>query len=302
MQAECRFATMGSLAHLVVVGSQPCEHLAWARARLEQLEAAWTRFDDHSEVSQLNSAAGHPLVVSADTFRLVSTAVAAWERTRGSFDPTLVHALVSHGYDRTFTSIDHPEPAHGPVPLGFAAGIELVAGVNAVTLPIGTGLDPGGIGKGLAADIVVEELLARGADGAMVNLGGDIRADGTAPDGADGWTIGVDDPFDSKHELLRITVPAGAVATSSRLKRQWATTVGTSLHHLLDARTGEPIDNDIAAVTVVAGAAWWAEALSKAVFTAGISDGFDQLTNASAVIVDLDGNRYATADLESVLR
>lgn len=54
-------------------------------------------------------------------------------------------------------------------------------------------------------------------------------------------------------------------------------------------------------VTVIAGEGWWAEALTKALLITGI-DGLDQLTNASALIIDLDGNRYMTPDLTPALR
>src|SRR4029078_51858 len=60
-----------------------------------------------------------------------------------------------------------------------AAGSAVVR--EAVRLPAGTGFDPGGIGKGLAADIVVDEIRADGADGVCVNPGGDVRVDGPSP-------------------------------------------------------------------------------------------------------------------------
>lgn len=302
MQAESTFDAMGSTVHLLVVGPNAASDLDWARTRLDELETRWTRFSPDSELSGLNANAGYPTMVSTDTYRLVDTAIAAWEQTNGRYNPTLHHAIVSLGYDRTFAAIDHPVRGAAPAPAGAVAAIDLNPGLHAITLPTGTSLDPGGIGKGLAADIVAEELLARGAEGAMVNLGGDIRVIGTPPAGATAWTISVDDPFDPDKELLRIDIPAGAVATSSRLKRQWTNAAGERIHHILDPRTGEPVDNDIAAVTVIAGEAWWAEALTKATFTTGIDGGLDQLTNASAVIVDLDGNRHATPDLEGALR
>ena len=302
MQAEATFDAMGSTAHLLVVGPEASVDLEWAWMRLTQLEARWTRFSPDSELSRLNESAGHPAIVSGDTYRLIEHAVTAWEQTKGRYDPTLLHSLTALGYDRTFTNIDHPAPATGTLRGGAVGAIDLNPELNAVTLPSGTGIDPGGIGKGLAADILVEELLARGATGAMVNLGGDIRAAGTPPDHSTGWTISVADPFDPDRELLRLEIPGGAVATSSRLQRQWTNTNGDTLHHILDPDTGQPVDNDIAAVTVVAGEAWWAEALTKAVFAADGTDGLDQLTNASGVIVDLDGNRHATPDLEAALR
>ena len=83
-------------------------------------------------------------------------------------------------------------------------------------LPRGTGFDPGGIGKGLAADIVVDELRAAGAEGVCVNLGGDVRVEGAGPTG-DGWTIAVDYP-ERARPIARIGIARGAVATSTTLQ------------------------------------------------------------------------------------
>ena len=59
-------------------------------------------------------------------------------------------------------------------------------------MPEGIGLDPGGIGKGLAADLAVRELRAAGTGGVLVALGGDIACAGRAPDPA-GWLVDIED-------------------------------------------------------------------------------------------------------------
>ncbi len=138
-----------------------------------------------------------PVVVSSETFELISKAVFGWRATRGRFDPTVLEAVVSNGYDRSFELIGDGG-RHGPSPSAASPGcrrIDLNREHLAVKLPRGVMIDPGGIGKGLACDIVVRELLTAGAEGAMVNLGGDVRAAGRPPEG-DGWTILVEDPFD----------------------------------------------------------------------------------------------------------
>ena len=190
-------------------------------------------------------------------------------------------------------------------------GIVIDDVVGAVTLPPGVRLDPGGIGKGLAADLVAEELMARGAAGAMVNLGGDLRAVGRPPEG-EVWVVGVDDPQDPGHERARVVLVQGAVCTSSRAKRAWATTDGRRVHHLVDPARGTPIESEVVAVTVLAGQAWWAEAMAKVLFAAGPAAGpdadsethsdahsgahSDGFPNASALFVMADGALVAVGD------
>ena len=297
---ETRFRAMGTGVHVVVIGGAP-EALSVAEQRIRDLERRWSRFLATSEINAINRNHGRPIIVSADTYELVTRAVDAWYLTGGRFDPTVGPALCAHGYDRDFAEVVHTistvaasaEPAPG------AAAIDLFPGVNAVTVPPGVTVDPGGIGKGLAADLTAQLVVDQGADGALVNVGGDLRAIGRAPS-PEGWAVTVDDPIRAGRELLRLAFPAGAVATSSRLLRRWRTSTGEA-HHLIDPVTGRPAQTDVVAVTVVTEAAWWAEALTKALFLAGPSD-LAKIADLHAVIVTADGTRHVTGDLEATLR
>jgi thiamine biosynthesis lipoprotein len=147
-------------------------------------------------------------------------------------------------------------------------------------------IDPGGIGKGLAADLVVDLLLAEGAIGALVGVGGDLRAAGTAPDG-EGWIVAIEDPHDAGAVVGTIALEAGAVASSWRTKRTWTAPDGTPRHHLIDPTTGVPALSGLAGVTVVTGVGWRAEVLAKAAFLAGPVEGAALLTvnHASGLLV-----------------
>jgi thiamine biosynthesis lipoprotein len=203
---------------------------------------------------------------------VLSLALDAWRLTGGRFDPTVLGALEASGYDRSFAAIGHrrvgparPAPAPGP------REVVLDTAGSTVTLPPGVGIDLGGVGKGAAADLVVAELLAAGAAGACLNLGGDLRASGQAPD-PDGWVVAIEDPFRPPRELARVALDDGAVVTSSRLVRAWRRG-GWAFHHLIDPATGTPTRSGLAAVTVVAGCAWWAEVLATATMVAGPGQG-----------------------------
>lgn len=299
-----RRRAMGSDAHVIVVTDADADAarlLAGAWARVDDLERRWSRFLPDSEVSTLNRGAGAPVVVSADTVALVWCALAAWSLTRGRFDPTVGAALSALGYDRDFLDVTRGAPPGATADAGPApgpAGIEVDPASRTVTLPAGVSFDPGGIGKGLAADLVAEALVDAGALGALVNLGGDLRAAGAPPE-ADGWPISLPDPVRPRCELARFSLPHGAVASSSRLRRRWHTTAGP-VHHLIDPSTGRPATGKTVAVSVVAERAWRAEALAKALFLAG-PDGLDHL-DAHAIVVTADGRRHASPALEATLR
>jgi len=288
---------MGSDVHLVVVGGAPGLADA-ALDRLEELEARWSRFRDSSEVSELTRRAGGPVAVSDDTMLLVRRALQAWWLTGGAFDPTVLGDVVRAGYDRTFEDL---HPGQDEARSNLVGGCDgIIVSADTVTLPAGTGFDPGGIGKGLAGDILVAELRAGGADGALVSVGGDVRVAGAAPDGG-GWTVGVAHPWDGE-ELARLGLADGGVATSSVLRRQWERG-GEARHHVIDPRTGRPSGTPLVQATVVAATGWQAEVLAKAVLINGDAHPFDILggTGAEGLAVADDGTVLVSPGLAAFL-
>jgi thiamine biosynthesis lipoprotein len=275
--SDTTFSCMGSTARVLVLGG-PIDLPERARRRLEDLESRWSRFRPGSELCRLNAAVGAPVVVSPETFAVIALAVAAWRATGGHFDPTVLPALVAAGYDRDFDHLPAdaatgasraPESGSGPTPGGGAVELDRI--VSAIRLPPGVHLDLGGIGKGHAADLVAEELRAAGAAGVCVNLGGDLRAAGAAPDAA-GWRIDLDPTLTTSRGSTEprhsFRLGAGAVATSTRLRRRWSSN-GAPAHHLIDPATSGPAWTGLATVTVLADRTAWAEMLAKAAFVAG---------------------------------
>ncbi|MFF3877314.1 FAD:protein FMN transferase [Streptomyces sp. NPDC001978] len=261
---------MGSTGHLVVAGGPETDLVQAARSRLEGLESLWSRFRADSELCRLNASPGRWVELSPPTVAVVRQAVRAWEATDGLFDPTVLPALEAAGYTGSFEDLPREQlsaPRLDRVP--GCAGIDVRD--DRVRLPPGVRLELGGIGKGYAADLVAQELLAAGATGACVNLGGDVRAAGTAPGNAT-WVVGVEDEARPGTDLAWLGLREGAVATSTRLRRRWRQR-GQERHHLIDPSTAAPTANEVTTVTVVAGEAHWAEVLAKAALIAGVDAG-----------------------------
>jgi thiamine biosynthesis lipoprotein len=272
MERGC-FPAMGTRVEVILVGG-PGGLLHRAKARLADLEERWSRFRPGSETSVLNRAGGRPVAVSPETFTMVTLAVLGWSASGGRFDPTVLDALELAGYDQSFDQLD-PDRATGragePAPASGLGGIVLDSVAGTVTLPPGSRFDPGGIGKGYAADLLCAELRAAGADGACVNVGGDLRVSGRSPSGA-WWAVDVPHPRGGTAGVLEVA--DGAVATSSPVGRSWQVG-GRRRHHLIDPRTGLPADSDLLQVTIVAAEGWRAEVAAKAAYLAGLPDAFD---------------------------
>ena len=300
---ERRFRAMGSVAHLVVRGGDGSV-VEWAVAEIARLEALWSRFRADSDVARCNAASAAEartrVRVAPETCELLTRAVSMWRSTEGRFDPTVLRALEANGYDETFERVRARNAGasglavvsapRGREPIRFAipragaatrrvgpeaapgcAGIVIDGADRCVALPNGVTLDLGGIGKGYAADLVAEGLVARGAVGACVSLGGDVRAAGDGP--SEGrWAVPVEDPLDESREMFTYPLEQGAIVTSTVRFRQWVH-LGRRCHHIIDPATGAPARTGVVAVVVADAQAWRAEVLAKAALVAGVDAG-----------------------------
>jgi len=288
---------MGSTADLMVVGGDGAGLVEWAVARLEALEASWSRFRPESELRSLDGCAGAgAAAASPDLIDAVGRALSLWYVTDGLFDPTVRRALEAIGYDRTFRDVSPtgPEIADGSNSVPGCIGLRVDREQSTVTIPAGVALDLGGIGKGLAADLVATGLIERGATGACVGLGGDVRVAGLPVEG-ETWPIRVEDPFDEAATLTTRGLLDEAIVTSTTRFRRW--TRGTrTMHHIIDPATGEPADRGVVAVVAQADEAWWAEGLAKAALVAGVGAGLELLERlgVAAMVFDTAGGRHPT--------
>jgi len=280
MTGEARFRAMGTECH-VLVTSPAGEQLAeLARTRVEILEQCWSRFRTTSELTALNTAAGDgPMEVSDDLLLLVTRMRQAWLDSDGLFDPTVLQAMNAWGYNEDYAAVLARTSVTAVETVAAAPGMgDVVIDGSTVSLPRGVGLDPGAVGKGLAADVIVDELLRAGAEGVLVNLGGDLAFAGATPDGTP-WHIAIDDeraPGTTLDTLLFGTeVDGGGVATSTTLTRRWAQ---GRRHHVIDPRTGDLGTHDLVQVTVVAPFAWKAEVAATTALLKPAAEAVEWLT------------------------
>jgi thiamine biosynthesis lipoprotein len=221
--------------------------------------------------------------VDPSTIALLEAMVHGFIATDGAFDPTLLAPLVGLGYHTSWhdSSAASPMPA-GARPRGSIRDVAIDREAGMARLPAGTAIDAGGIGKGLTADLVVSAVLAAGAAGAMVSVGGDLCVSGEGPsDGA--WQIAVADPFRDGVEAAHLRLDDGGVATSGTTQRAWRSPDGSPVHHLLDPFAADgpaPLPQapgDVVQGTVVAGSAMWAEVFAKTLMVHGAARGLARL-------------------------
>lgn len=293
---EARFPIMGSAGHVLILDGPP-DLAERAQRHLRRLEGLWTRFASTSEISAINSAAGEPVPVGAATRALVDRMVMAWELTGGRFDPTVGTAMEKIGYDRSFAEGLSREGTLEPFPGDGCEGVVVDHDRETVMVPAHVNLDPGGIGKGLAADMVSQALVTAGVAGVLVNVGGDLKVAGEGPvDGA--WRIDIAEPAVAESSVLELLVPGGSgIASSTPLRRTWR--LGDDeVHHLIDPVTGLPYPSVARLLSVVAADAWWAEVCTKQIAGLTPQEATGLLRNASALMVDASGVTHLLRGME----
>jgi thiamine biosynthesis lipoprotein len=243
--------------------------IAAAFARVEEIEAATSHYRETSDISKLNAAAGGPpMPVSKDLWACLRRSAEVSAETDGAFDVTIGPLMAL--WKRTWRKGKAPSDAE-------TAAAKALVDWRAVRpdpdkplaqlLKKGMLLDLGAIGKGYAVDQAVAVLRQRRIPAALVDMGGNVAAYGAPPE-RQAWLIGIRDPSRPGKILPKpIRLLNQGVATSGDYE-QFGVVAGRRYSHILDPRTGKPLEG-MTSVTVVAPDATTADGYSTALSVLG---------------------------------
>lgn len=252
--------------------------------RIRQIENEVSINKEETELDKVNDAAGkEPVKVGEDTFNIVKKGMEYSKKSQGSFDITIgpIVKLWSIGLPEakvpTEKEIDEKLKSVG------YEDLQLNEKDNSIFLKKeGMIIDLGAIAKGYTADAVAEVLREEGVSSAIINLGGNVLALGTRPDGLP-WNIGVQNPFDARGQILgTIEVKDKSVVTSGIYER-FIEKDGKKYHHILSPFTGFPYENEIAGVTIISDKSVDGDGLSTTVFSKGLKDGIEFIENLEGI-------------------
>ena len=242
-------------------------------------ETLLSRTVEGSDVWRVNHAGGAPVEVSGDTIEIIETARKVSKMSGGAFDITIAPA--STLWDFTSGAKTLPD-AKALADAASRVDYRLVeVDGNTVTLPEGMMIDLGGIAKGYIADAVKQYLVDRGVKSAILSFGGNIVAIGVKPDGSP-WKVGIQDIDKPTGEYMAVAQNFGGSTVTSGIYERGFELDGKYYHHILDTKTGWPVENELASVTIFSESSMWGDALATAVFALG--------TEAGAALVEgIDG-------------
>ncbi len=294
---------MGTVLEIQLVGRSQDELRRRLEAAFEetaQLDVLLSRFEETSDVSRLNRAAGRGAVpVDPRTAAVLERAVDVAVLTRGGFDVTIgpLVELWTRAAERG--RLPGAAELEGARSLVGAQRIGIDA-EGRVALPTrGMSIDLGGIAKGFALDRLVPVLRADGVDAALLSFGqSSVWALG-APPGEKGWRLLLRGARDGFAGVL--TLREQALSVSSSLGR-WSEIGGRRYGHVIDPRTGRPLTRGLQAV-VVSPSATLAEALSTALLILDKDEGLaiiEQQPGTEARLVDEAGEVSQSSDWQRV--
>ncbi len=266
-KAEQTIFAMDTVMSLTVYGDNAETLCANAAHRINELSGKWSVTDERSEIYSANNIGAYisAAYVSDETAQLIEYALEMTELTNGAFDITLYPVLREWGFTTGEYSIPSDERIAELLRKTGIGRVELNG--NMLTLTGGTMIDLGGIAKGYTGDILTEYLKGEGVTSALLDLGGNIHAIGSKPDGS-AWRLGIKDP-DGSGNLAVLELCDKAAVTSGGYERYFVGEDGERYCHILDPETGRPADSGLVSVTIVGDEGRLCDALSTAVYVMG---------------------------------
>ncbi|HOO25586.1 MAG TPA: FAD:protein FMN transferase [Clostridiales bacterium] len=169
---------------------------------------------------------------------------------------------------------------------------------KAVSVGQDQAIDMGAVGKGIACDEAYKLLKGKPTKSAIISVGGSVLLYNTGD-----VKVGIRKPDGAANEYMGIlTLKNCNISTSGNYEKAFEQD-GKKYHHILDPKTGYPVDNNLTSVTVVCKDGLMADALSTACFVLGYEKSLELLDNynAKAVFISKDGSVRATHDLDKKL-
>ena len=237
-------------------------------SEIKRLEDLLSKYNPESEVSRLNKVGN--LKVGPDTFYIIKKSKEFWQLSHGAFDITVGPLIDLWG----FTDKKYNVPAESQIKdvLNLVGSEKIILhdhdNVIEFNVP-GMSIDLGAIAKGYALDSAVGKLKKKGITSCLINAGGQVYCLGDKF--GKPWKIAINNPR-GKGFVGDLELKNQSVSTTGDYE-QYFIKSNKRYTHIINPRTGYPVDNGIVSVTVIAPSGLTADALSTTIFVLGKEKG-----------------------------
>ena len=230
----------------------------------KRIENLLSKYIKESEISRLNRAG--KLKVSPDTFYIIKKSKEFWQQSNGAFDITAAVLVELWGFSNQEYKIPDQASIKKNLNLVGSDKIILHEKDNVVEFKLsGMKIDLGGIAKGFALDCCVRILKENNINNCLINAGGQVYALGKGPKG--NWKVAIQNP--RKRQISKIIELEDKSVSTSGDYEQFFLKNGKRYCHIINPKTGYPVDSGIFSVTVIDNSALTADALLTTAFILG---------------------------------
>ena len=297
---------LGTVCSLRLVSGGDAKTVDAVFARLRGIEDRMSANKEGTEIAAVNAAAGlAPVRVSADTFYVVKKGLEYARLSGGAFDPTVGPLVKLWGIGTDAARLPSPAEIKAATRLIDYRKVGLDEAASTVFLAEkGMRLDLGAIAKGYAADEAKRVLAERKVKAAIIDLGGNVFAYGQKKDGSP-WRIGVQDPASDRGDYIGIATCKDETVVTSGVYERYFEEGGKRYHHILDTRTGYPVENGLVSVSIISSSSIDADGLSTSLFALGREAGLRlaaTLPGVEVVMIDAERRVWLTPGATKVFR
>lgn len=255
---------------------------------------------ESSEISALNRE-GHA-VLSEDSALLVNKSLELFRQTDGAFDLSIYPLACLWGFHTKQYHVPTETELESILPTIGAQQIVYNSATREIVLGEKQAIDLGGIAKGYTSQKLMQILQSKGVSSALVSLGGNVQCLNAKPDGSD-WKIGIQSPWQSDSSIYAVVqVRNKAVITSGGYERFFEDEqTGKVYRHILDSKTGYPVESGLASVSIITDDGTLGDGLSTALYVMGLDRACDfwraHHNEFEMILIDDDGSLYVSEGL-----
>lgn len=273
-----RGETMGTTFEIRLVGAVDAAAAREAvAAALEEVDRLMSTWRPDSELSRFNAAGAGAMTVSAPTVEVLALAQRVYEATGGAFDVTVGPLVARWGFG---PGGERPAPTKDEITdLLTHVGLDKLRleGRTLTKADARVQVDVAGIAKGYGVDRVADALAALpGFRGVMVEIGGEVRVIGGKADGQP-WRLAIERPDEERRAVHSVVaLRAGGLATSGDYRR-FIDEGAERRTHVVDPRTGRPVQHGVASASVLAPDCATADAWATALMVLAPDEGLEKI-------------------------
>lgn len=295
---------IGTVVSITLYGTEDESIMDGVYNILKEIDNDFSLSIKSSTLNKINeNAAISPVSINDDLFNVIDKSLYYSDLSNGMFDISIEPLVALWGIGSDHAKVPTTDEIDSALAAIDYKNIILTDGHVAFNKE-STKLDLGAIAKGYAADKIVSYLKDNKIERAIISLGGNVYALGSKSEDRK-WNIGIQDPNENRGDIVgSIAVSDKSVVTSGLYERFFEED-GIRYHHILNPKTGNPIENNILGVSIISDKSIDGDALSTITFILGVEKGLeliDTLENVDAIFVTKDSNIYLSSGIKDIFK